>query len=668
MSSRPTSPADDIGRSHGPTTVATEAPFLEMSRNASSHEFSNISKPLQSALNESETASGPLLLFNYYPCLQVPNLRNLQPADVAFLESQKCFHIPVEPFLETLVAHYFLYVHPCLPIVDEAEFWLAFRQRKPGESKFSLLTFQAMLFVACSYVSLTDARKWGAESIRAVRDSLYRRAKLLYDFGVENDHLCLSQALTLLTFQSTGSDHLINSTWLTLAIQQARAADAHVYHHYPSNGKYKQSVLKRLWWCLVIRDRIIALGMRRPLQILPSHFDTTSHCPLLLEDLSMEIHASEVYDPETKVMLSKVLTSQCRLVTALTTLIMAVYPPDQPKSLRKSFESVQINEIKFQLDYWKANHMLPPSSQDSGCHPSISFYKQLTCVYFETARLALYHLISFQAPQHERQENLPDLMNAVGVINEMVKRFIVDGTAAHLPISVVAYTVLPQLVLSFDLRFCGNGIGRKNQAHDLKIYNELNRQYELRYNVSHVASWVNDIICLFETSISRNTLRTATTVHSRGLQPLHGFSLLQLQPALYFQLTTLVDTSMSTGHLALEGLQSIGTLSATSPKELSSPLETLSGPNLTLSTTPYPFDSYRNKMVPEDVVNIDYYTPEAAGRLETRINEETRAPGSDPFSPDKVHDASRDEEYIQISRRDTASIDLLWGNIGLLGE
>lgn len=285
-----------------------------------------------------------------------------------------------------------------------------------------------------------------------------------------------------------------------------------------------------------------------------------------------------------------------------------------------------------------------------------------------TARLALYHLISFQAPQHERQDNLPDLMNAVGVINEMVKRFIVDGTAAHLPISVVAYTVLPQLVLSFDVRCCGNRIGRKNQAHDLKIYNELNRQYELRYNVSHVASWVNDIICLFEASVSRNTLRTAPTVHSRDLRPLHGSSLLQLQPAIYFQLTTLVDTSMSTGHLALENLQSIGTLSATSPRELSSPLGPLSDPTLTLTTTPYPLDSYRNKMVPEDMVNIDYYSPEAAGRLENRINEETRAHCSNTFSPDQVHEASRDEDSIQIFRKGAASIDLLWGNIGLLGE
>lgn len=56
MSSRPASPADDIGRSCGPTSVATEAPFVEMSRSTSSCEFSNLSKSqFQSALSRCST-------------------------------------------------------------------------------------------------------------------------------------------------------------------------------------------------------------------------------------------------------------------------------------------------------------------------------------------------------------------------------------------------------------------------------------------------------------------------------------------------------------------------------------------------------------------------------------------------------------------------------------
>ncbi|KAJ0418345.1 hypothetical protein BJY00DRAFT_315071 [Aspergillus carlsbadensis] len=93
--------------------------------------------------------SPTMVPFSYYPFLKAPNLSNLQPEDIAYLDAQKCFHVPVGKFVETLISHYFLYVHPCLPIVNEAEFWSIFRQRETGQT-FSLLVFQAMLFVASS--------------------------------------------------------------------------------------------------------------------------------------------------------------------------------------------------------------------------------------------------------------------------------------------------------------------------------------------------------------------------------------------------------------------------------------------------------------------------------------------------------------------------------------
>jgi hypothetical protein len=79
-----------------------------------------------------------------------PNLGRLQPTDIAYLESKKSLHIPAGPFLEVLLSHYFLYTHPCLPIINEAEFWKMFRQDGYTEPSFSLLVLQAMLFVASS--------------------------------------------------------------------------------------------------------------------------------------------------------------------------------------------------------------------------------------------------------------------------------------------------------------------------------------------------------------------------------------------------------------------------------------------------------------------------------------------------------------------------------------
>lgn len=191
--------------------------------------------------------------------------------------------------------------------------------------------------------------------------------------------------MTLLTYQSTGSDSLSNTTWLGLAIQQARLVNAHLYHRCPAEARYKRSDLKRLWWSLVIRDRILSLGMRRPIQILPAHFDAFSRDPLLVDDLSDEIETSRVYDSETKRILCKIMTSLCQLVAPLTNISMTLYPLDPFPDCQgaQSAEIASIDDIQSRLHYWEATQMLRPCAQDSDNHQSVAFFKQLTALYYE---------------------------------------------------------------------------------------------------------------------------------------------------------------------------------------------------------------------------------------------------------------------------------------------
>lgn len=125
--------------------------------------------------------------------------------------------------------------------------------------------------------------------------------------------------------------------------------------------------------------------MRRPLQILPARFDVVSREPLLTEDLSDEIESSQVYDPETKKILCKIMTSLCRLAASLTNLIMTLYPLDPFPDCQGSqlADIASIDDIQARLQYWESNHMLRPSSQDSDHHSSVAFFKQLTALYFE---------------------------------------------------------------------------------------------------------------------------------------------------------------------------------------------------------------------------------------------------------------------------------------------
>jgi hypothetical protein len=105
-----------------------------------------------------------------------------------------------------------------------------------------------------------------------------------------------------------------------------------------------------------------------------------------MDDLSDEIHTSQVYDLETKETLCKIMTSLCRLAVSLTNVIMTLYPLDpfpDGQGGGQSVDIASIDDIQSRLHYWAATHMLRPSPEDSDCHTSIAFFKQLTVLYFE---------------------------------------------------------------------------------------------------------------------------------------------------------------------------------------------------------------------------------------------------------------------------------------------
>lgn len=207
---------------------------------------------------------------------------------------------------------------------------------------------------------------------------------MLYDFGAEEDPLCIAQASLLLTYHNSCSDQLQNSTWLAIAVQHARSINAHQYYCIPEGYKYRPSDLKRLWWSIVIRDRIISLGTRRAIQIMPDRFDCF-RCSMTVEDLQNEIDCSEVYDSETKAALCKVLNGLCELVTALTTLLAVVYsaPAFQFLGLTPQSEIERCYESKELVKTWERNSMLRFPDTESNHHPSVMVFTRLTWLYYQ---------------------------------------------------------------------------------------------------------------------------------------------------------------------------------------------------------------------------------------------------------------------------------------------
>lgn len=76
--------------------------------------------------------------------------------DASGLDSEGCFDIPIDLVTRRFISHYFLYVHPLLPMLDEGDFWYLQSDSNPANYRSNcpdILLLQAMLFAACQVTS-----------------------------------------------------------------------------------------------------------------------------------------------------------------------------------------------------------------------------------------------------------------------------------------------------------------------------------------------------------------------------------------------------------------------------------------------------------------------------------------------------------------------------------
>lgn len=78
-----------------------------------------------------------------------------------------------------------------------------------------------------------------------------------------------------------------NTSWLVNAIQIAYAHHANLYQQWSKTSQEDQHLRlwKRIWWCCIIRDRSMSLGLRRAPQITRHSFDFQTSDPLSWDDL-----------------------------------------------------------------------------------------------------------------------------------------------------------------------------------------------------------------------------------------------------------------------------------------------------------------------------------------------------------------------------------------------
>ncbi|KAH7166098.1 fungal-specific transcription factor domain-containing protein [Dactylonectria macrodidyma] len=239
------------------------------------------------------------------PAFLRPLPTKIAAEDVKYLHIKGALSLPTLPLQNALLQAYVEYVHPYMPLMDLNSFLGTINSRDGRNGQTSLFLYQAVMFAASAFVDMKHLREGGYPTRKAARKSFFQKTRLLYDFDYESDRLILVQALLLMTYwYETPDDQKDTWHWMGVAISLAHTIGLHRNPGSTSMTPAKQKLWKRIWWSCFMRDRLIALGMRRPTRIKDEDFDVP-----MLEESDFEIEVL----PED----NTVIPASCTLVRDL---------------------------------------------------------------------------------------------------------------------------------------------------------------------------------------------------------------------------------------------------------------------------------------------------------------------------------------------------------------
>ncbi|KAH7131328.1 fungal-specific transcription factor domain-containing protein [Dactylonectria macrodidyma] len=527
-----------------------------------------------------------------YSILEAPKVHTLSPEDLDYLYKQGCFVVPQRNILNEFIQQYFLHIHPMLPMLNEADFWALYHPQNLDDTygdRMPLIVIQGILFTSCSFVSKETIETLGFKSVHDAKSSFYKRAKLIYDFGLETSSISIAHAALLLSHSHLiplphgGCKHL-GPMWLGIAMHYARDAGAHRYQSISTSGapvtpqqKKLGAVLKRLWWCCIIRDRLMPLTSRRTIKITHSNFNFTGNQLLTAADLAEEFEKSSVYDPTTKRFLAEILEKLVELCVILTEVLTLTFPMHDDPSRAPSHpvtEESRIGDCRMALKRWYSTvlriqstptgNILKDVDASGPSNSSPVLFINLLEMYYHSARMALCHyeiLYCSLAPPLRLghldtvYESTHELQGAVAQVTQCLRKLVRLRLDRWLPISAVGCTAFPLALQILDVKLFNPQTPNQNsnspsfaqyKQQQLNVLIEAMKTYRPRYDgVDWVARTVRFIV-----DLAQQHLTAIRTQHGNSISS--WTDILQLQPKYYLRLAMTMDLSIRNGKLPQE--------------------------------------------------------------------------------------------------------------------
>ncbi|OAA60482.1 c6 zinc finger domain containing protein [Niveomyces insectorum RCEF 264] len=238
----------------------------------------------------------------------------MAPEDIVYLHSKGAFTLPDQTLQKALLHAFVEFVYPYMPLLELRPFLETIHERDGKNGTISLLLYHAVMFTAAAFVPAKYLKAAGFSRRREARKTFFMKARALYDFDYEMDRFTLVQSLLLMTYwYETPEDQKDTWHWMGVAVSLAHTIGLHRDPRTTGETLRRQRLRKLLWWCCFMRDRMIALGMRRPKRIrsedadvpmltpgdfdqtvLPDEIDVVPAACRLVRDVDMQAQLAEL--------------------------------------------------------------------------------------------------------------------------------------------------------------------------------------------------------------------------------------------------------------------------------------------------------------------------------------------------------------------------------------
>ncbi|CAG9942709.1 unnamed protein product [Clonostachys rosea f. rosea IK726] len=262
-----------------------------------------------------------------------PVARHLDARDIDYLIDKRCLEIPDVEFRDELLRVFITIVYPFIPAIELEDFIDSVYRRNSG-NPVSLLLFQSIMFVSIAFVDIEFLQMRGYPSRKLARKAFFDRVRILHGINYESDRLALVQSLLLMTYwYDCPDDDQDTWYWMGIAVTKAHVIGLHRSPDQLNISPQEKRLRRRIWWCCIMRDRMLALTIRQPPRIRDNEYSVKA---LSLDDFEVRPPSSTLAtlfsnskfacpDLQEQRILAKLCVELSRLCLILGHLLRVVY-------------------------------------------------------------------------------------------------------------------------------------------------------------------------------------------------------------------------------------------------------------------------------------------------------------------------------------------------------